>query len=113
MDAVSKTELADVWRQRITAQQAAGESIRDWCRANGCHEHAFYWWRARLRLSPKSPVKRRRSVVRPKFAEVVVESAPRFSQMLTLRLRSGAELVLPAMPVPQIAELILAIEGAK
>jgi hypothetical protein len=113
MDAAAKTDLADVWRQRIIAQQAAGESIRDWCKANGCHEHAFYWWRARLGLSPKSPVTRRRSVPRPKLAEVVVDSTPRASQMMTLRLRSGAELTLPVTSVPQIAELVRAIEGAK
>jgi hypothetical protein len=113
MDAASKPDLADVWRQRITAQQAAGESIRDWCKANGCHEHAFYWWRARLGLSPVSGSKRRRRVVQPKFAEVVVDSTPRASQLITLRLRGGEKLMLPVMPVPQIAELIRAIEGAK
>jgi hypothetical protein len=114
MYAAAKTDLADVWRQRITAQQSAGESIRDWCKANGCHEHAFYWWRARLGLSPKSAVKRRRRVVQPKFAEVVVDSLPRVGQTsMTLRLRGGAELTLPTMPIPQIAELVRAIEGAK
>jgi hypothetical protein len=49
----------------------------------------------------------------PKFAELVVGSTPRTSQLMTLRLRSGVELTLPAMPVPQIAELVRAIEGAK
>jgi transposase len=39
MDAAAKTDLASVWRQRVTAQQSAGESIRGWCKANGCHEH--------------------------------------------------------------------------
>jgi hypothetical protein len=43
----------------------------------------------------------------------VFDSTPRASQLMTLRLRSGAELVLPAMPVPQIAELVRAIEGVK
>jgi len=113
MGAEEKTDLASVWRQRVTAQQADGESIRDWCKSNGCHEHAFYWWRARLGLSPVSGLKRRRRIVQPKFAEVVVDSTPRASLMMTLRLRSGAELVLPAMPVSQIAELVRAIEGAK
>ena len=113
MDAASKTDLADVWRQRIVSQQSSGGSIRDWCKANGCHEHAFYGWRARRGLSPVSGSKRRRRVAQPKFAEVVVDSAPRASQMMTLRLRVGAELTLPAMPVLQLAELIRAIEGGK
>src|SRR5271170_3946637 len=107
MDAASKTDLADTWRQRVTTQQAAGDSIRGWCKANGCHEHAFYWWRARLGLSPVSGSKRRRRVALPKFAEVVVDSLPRVGQTsMTLRLPSGAELTLPVMPVSQIAELV-------
>ncbi len=113
MDATAKMDLASVWRQRVTAQQAAGESIRDWCQANGCHEHAFYWWRARLGLSPLLGSKPRRRVAQPRFAEVVVDSTPRASQMMILRFGSGAELVLPTMSVSQIAELVHAIEGAK
>ncbi len=113
MDATAKMDLASVWRQRVTAQQAAGESIRDWCKANGCHEHAFYWWRAMLGLSPLSGSKRRRRVIQPKFAEVVVDPAARINHGMTLRFRSGAELTLPVMAVSHIAELIRAIEGAK
>ena len=62
---------ADAWRQRFDSQRSSGQSIRAWCRANDCHEHAFYWWRSRLGLSPKSSAKRRR-VNRLTFAEVVV-----------------------------------------
>jgi len=113
MDAASKTAIADTWRQRIVAQQSAGESIRDWCKANGCHEHAFYWWRARLGLSPVSRSKRRCRGVQPRFAEVVLDSTPRVGQTMTFRLRGGTELVLPAMPVQQLAELVRAIEGVK
>ena len=113
MDAAAKTDLADTWRKRITAQQSSGDSIRDWCKANGCHEHAFYWWRARLGLSAVSGSKRRRGVMQPKFAEVMVDSTPHASPMMTFRLPSGAELTLPAMPVPQLAELVRAIEGIK
>jgi hypothetical protein len=114
MDAAeSKSDLAGVWRQRITAQQSAGESIRGWCKAHSCQEHAFYWWRARLGLSRKSVLKRRRPALRPKFAEVVVDSAPRVGQSMTLRLSGGAELVLPVMAVGQIAELVRAIAGGK
>jgi hypothetical protein len=66
---------ADAWRERITSQQASGQSIRAWCRDNGLQEHAFYWWRARLGLSPRS-TRKRRPTRRPaktiRFAEVVV-----------------------------------------
>jgi len=50
----AKTETANHWRERIAAQQASGQSIRGWCKINGCAEHAFYWWRARLKLQPAS-----------------------------------------------------------
>jgi hypothetical protein len=114
MNAESQKTIADTWRQRITAQQSAGESIRDWCKANGWHEHAFYWWRARLGLSPVSGSKFRRRVVVPKFAEVVIDPTPRvISRLMTLRLRNGVELVLPVISVPHIAELVRAIEGGK
>ncbi len=111
MDATSKTAIADTWRERIVAQQASGRSIREWCRQNACHEHAFYWWRAKLGLSPKSAVKRQPRSARIKFAEVVVDPSPAVGQMMTLRLRGGQELSLPAMAIQQVAELVRAIEG--
>jgi hypothetical protein len=40
-----------LWRQRIEAQRASGQSVRAWCLANPTGEHSFYWWRARLGLS--------------------------------------------------------------
>jgi hypothetical protein len=101
---------AEAWRERIASQQVSGQSIRAWCRDNSQHEHAFYWWRARLGLSPKAAVKRRPNrqpakVI--KFAEVVVNRA----EPIYLRLGGGRELVLPAsMPAQHIAQLIRAIE---
>jgi hypothetical protein len=98
---------AQAWRERITSQKASGQSIRGWCRDNGQHEHAFYWWRARLGLSPRSARKRR--LVKPvRFAEVVVNHV----EPVCLRLAGGRELVLPAsMGVEQVAKLVRAIEG--
>jgi hypothetical protein len=46
---------ADAWRGRIDAQRVSGQSVRAWCKANDSHEHSFYWWRARLGLSPAKP----------------------------------------------------------
>ncbi len=102
---------ADVWRERIAAHRASGQSIRAWCRENNHHEHAFYWWRSRLGLSPKSAAKRQRGrPARPmKFAEVVVERA--MAESLCLRLGGGRELILPvSMPIESIAKLVRAIE---
>jgi len=104
---------ADVWRERIVAQQASGQSIRAWCRAHDCHEHGCYWWRARLGLSPTSGVKRqyrRRTPVG--FAEVIVER-PAIGEPMSLRLAGGRELILPAsMPVEHVVRLVQAIEAS-
>src|SRR5271154_3121205 len=43
---------ADAWRRRIDDQRASGQSVRAWCEANDAQEGSFYWWRARLGLSP-------------------------------------------------------------
>lgn len=110
---------ADAWRERIAAHRASGRSIRAWCRENNHHEHAFYWWRARLGLSPRSGAKRRHrgpgKAIR--FAEVVVNRAgppaASFVELICLRLGGARELILPAsMPVAQVAQLVRAIEGA-
>ena len=101
---------AEAWRERIAAQRASGQSIRAWCREHNHQEHCFYWWRARLGLSPKSATKRQqRRAARPiQFAEVVVNH----HEPIRLRLAGGRELHLPAsMPVEHIAKLIRSIEG--
>jgi hypothetical protein len=102
---------ADAWRERVASQQASGQSIRAWCRQNSHHEHAFYWWRSRLGLSPKLAAKRqqRRPLKPLRFAEVVVDRAAK--ERMCLRLGGGRELHLPAsMAVEDVAKLIRAIE---
>ena len=103
---------AKAWRARIAAQQASGQEIRAWCRENGCREHSFYWWRARLNLQPgrmkRGPRAGRVDGPMP-FAEVVVGAA---AEPIYLRLGGGRELVLPAsMGVEQVAKLVGLIEG--
>ncbi len=108
-----RTKTADVWRERVVAQQASGQAVRAWCREHGCPEHGFYWWRAKLGLSPTSAGKvRRRRCAPVAFAEVVIEPPPAPVEAMTLRLRGGRELVFPAsMPVETVASLIHAIEA--
>ena len=122
MDSTAKHSTAQAWRERIVAQQASGLPIRVWCRDNGCHEHSFYWWRARLNLQPGAVKKRRRVTPKPMpFAEVLLDrrvtqpaQATETSAALSLRLAGGRELVLPAsMPLEQVARLVILIEGAK
>ena len=118
----------DAWRQRIAAQRNSGQSIRDWCRQNSQPEHAFYWWRCRLGLGVTGSQRRRRRLSRPAptpgspltFARVK-RIPPPMAEPLRLRLalapdQSGSagsrELLLPAsMPMSQVAELLLALEG--
>lgn len=118
--AVNPVPTADAWRQRITAQQAGGQSIRSWCRDNSLPEHAFYWWRCRLGLSPATARKRRcRPGGRLGFAEVVVDRAaarpePSLVEPILLRFAGGRELVLPmSMPACAIAGLIRELERAQ
>jgi hypothetical protein len=111
MDSESTSSPADTWRERIVAQQAGGQSIRAWCRDNGCHEHSFYWWRVRLNLSPVGVKRRRRSSSKPiTFTEVTVGRPT--AEPMCLRLARGRELLLPAsMPVEKIAGLVGLIEA--
>ena len=117
MDDGAKNSAAETWRERIAAQQAGGDSIRALCKQNGWHEHAFYWWRSRLGLSPCSrPRRRRKPAALPGFAEVVVDrpTAPLavFAEPILLRLGGGRELVLPvSMADERVAALIHLIEG--
>ena len=41
--------LRDQWRERITAQERSGTSIKQFCKDQGIAEHRFYAWRKRLR----------------------------------------------------------------
>ncbi len=106
-----RTKTADVWRERVIAQHASGRPVRAWCRAHDCPEHGFYWWRAKLGMSPTSPVKRRRRRAGPvAFAEVVVERAA--AEPIVLRLGRQRELVFPAsMPTEAVVALLHAIEA--
>ncbi len=127
MEEAARTSAAETWRERISAQQAGGQSIRALCKENGWQEHAFYWWRSRLGLSPRSVVRRRRRrMVRPGFAEVVVgrtavtQPAVLAGQRaagiepIHLRLCGGRELVLPvSMPLEQLAKLVVLIEASR
>ena len=122
METAAVSPSAAVWRERIEAQRASGQSIRAWCRENSHHEHTFYGWRGRLGLSP-GPARKRRSRQSGGFgfAEVVVgrgagAASPvgSLAEPILLRFAGGRELVLPmSMPVRQIACLVRELEGAQ
>ena len=107
---------ADAWRRRIDNQRASGQSVRAWCEANDAQEGSFYWWRARLGLSPgkrriRRPLKSEEAKPVPlAFAQVVVH--PSTAEPLCLRFAGQRELILPAsMPLQQVAVLVHAIEA--
>jgi hypothetical protein len=106
---------ADAWRRRIDDQRASGQSVRAWCKSNGSQECSFYWWRARLGLSPgkrrlRRPFEALEANAAPvAFARVVVHPS---IEPLRLRLAGERELILPAsMPLEQVAKLVHAIEA--
>jgi len=67
---------AAYWRERVVRQQRSGVGVRGFCRANGYAEHAFYWWRAKLGLSPARGRKKMGTSKGVEFARVVVEPFP-------------------------------------
>jgi hypothetical protein len=116
MEATVNDDKAKIWRDRIEAQRGSGQSVRAWCLANRAREHSFFWWRARLGLSPgKRPSRRSSKPIA--FARVLVEPSVVMAKLaavetLRLRLAGGRELIFPAsMPVQQVAKLVHAIEG--
>src|SRR5271154_1458612 len=107
---------ADTWRRHIDDQRASGQSVRAWCKVNDAQECSFYWWRARLGLSPgkrrlRRPLRSAEAKPTPlAFAQVVVHSP--IAEPLRLRLAGERELILPAsMPFEQVAKLVRVLEA--
>lgn len=111
MEAVVESK-SDVWRQRIEAQRASGQSVRAWCQASGMREQSFYWWRRRL-----SPPLARTESAGTSFARVMLDRSSdeppvaRVAEPMRLRWRGERELILPAsMPLAHVAELLTELE---
>ena len=80
-------------------------SIRAYCAKHRVKEPAFYWWRAEL-------ARRDAAMPAAAFVPVVVKAlAAREAEGISIELRGGRLLRLPAMPVGQVAELVRLIEG--
>ena len=104
--AVRDRKKERVWR-KILRGCDEGESIRAYCRSQGVNEAAFYWWRRELA---------RRDAAQPatSFIPVVVHSPSAADPVegITIELRGGRMLRLPAMSVGRVVELVRAIEAA-
>ncbi len=94
------------WRRVVAGHAGSGMSIRAYCAKCRVKEPAFYWWRAELA---------RRDTAKPKAAFVpvmVTAPAAREAEGISIELRGGRVLRLPAMAVAEVAQLVRAIEGA-
>lgn len=100
-----------MWRRVVVGHAKSGVSIRAYCAKMRVKEPAFYWWRAELARRDAAA----KNAGRPKAAFVpVVVKAPVAAEAegISIELRGGRVLRLPAMAVAQVAELIRAIEEA-
>lgn len=43
-----KNNLAQIWADRITACQASGINVRNWCKANDVSASQYYYWIKKL-----------------------------------------------------------------
>jgi transposase-like protein len=94
-----------LWRRVVAGHGRSGMSVRAYCAKHGVKEPVFYWWRAELA---------RRDAIKPLEAFVPVVVQPTASgqvEGITIELRGGRVLRLPAMPVSQVVELVRVIEG--
>ena len=48
-----QAERQDLWRERIAQQTESGRSVRAFCKEHELAEHAFYFWRLKLRRDQK------------------------------------------------------------
>src|ERR1700744_3156463 len=84
------------WRGVLTGHAGSGMLIRAYCAKMRVKEPAFYWWRAELarRDAPKS---------KTAFVPVVLK-APEVTgaEGISIELRGGRVLRLPAMAVAQV-----------
>ena len=94
-----RSERHKYWQVVIAEQEASGKSIRDFCRERDLREHAFYWWRQRLRED--KPVS---------FA--LVETKPVAPKKFELALSSGEVLRIPA-DVESLRLLFEALRAAR
>ena len=84
---------ADTWRRHIDDQRVSGQSVRAWCKVNDAQECSFYWWRAKLGLSPgkrrlRRPLRSAEAKPTPlAFAQVVVH--PSTAEPLRFRFSGG------------------------
>ena len=95
-----------MWRRVVAGHARSAMSIRAYCAKMRVKEPAFYWWRAEL-------ARRDAAKLETAFVPVTVKApVVAGAEEISIELRGGRMLRLPAMAVAQVAELVRAIEGA-
>ena len=106
------------WRDTLAAFAASGQSVASFCQERGLKQATFYSRRLRLAKTDKtdqqstSPASDRPRATSPAFVPVMVEPRAIVDESLTVDLRGGRVLRLPAsMPAARLAEVLHALEG--
>ncbi len=96
-----------VWRQIVTRHAKSGLSVRQFCRREGLHESAFYFWRRTIQeRGPKRCTRKQ-----PAFVPLVLGDV-HAAASITLELRGGRSLRLAeSFPVDRLATLVHALEA--
>jgi transposase len=90
-----------LWRETMTAWQASGLSVRQYCRRHDLAEPSFYYWRRELQQRDARPTARSS----PAFVPVAVVSA----MTLEVRCPSGHVVTLPAADAGTLRMLFAAL----
>ena len=97
-----RPERRELWRQRITQQQASGQSVRDFCRKHDFSEQPFYTWRKALGSSATG------ATAKPPVAFALVEmNKPSQATPIEFILTGGEILRIP----PDAATLRLVLDA--
>lgn len=105
-----------VWRQVLARQAKSGLTVRQFCRREGLHESAFYFWRRMIqqrdavRQGSRQCRADRGGCKRPAFVPLVVDGMQPAAG-ITIELRGGRSLRLSgSFPVERLAALVHALE---
>jgi transposase-like protein len=101
-----------VWRQTLTRHAKSGLTAREFCRREGLHESAFYFWRRTIRErdtkqhDSRQCCPNQRGVKQPAFVPLVFGDV-HAAAGITLELRGGRSLRLSeSFPVDRLATLV-------
>jgi transposase-like protein len=106
-----------VWRQTVARHAKSGPTVRQFCRREGLHESAFYFWRRMIQErgtkqhGSRQCRPKQRGVKPPAFVPLVLGDV-HAAAGITLELRGGRSLRLSELfPIDRLATLVHALEA--